>query len=44
MSVTQGNSAQGSLLFIQKAEVLCVKQPTRARVRARLPRSWAGLG
>jgi hypothetical protein len=30
-SVRQGNSAHGSLLFVQKVEVFCVKPPKRAR-------------
>jgi hypothetical protein len=30
MLVRQGNSAQGSLLFVQKAEVFYVKPPMRA--------------
>jgi hypothetical protein len=32
-SVRQTNSALGYLLLIQKAEVVCVKPPTRARAR-----------
>jgi hypothetical protein len=32
MSETHVNSARGSLLLVQKAEVFCVKPPTRARV------------
>jgi hypothetical protein len=40
MLVRQGNSAQGSLLFVQKAEVFYVKPPMRAcaGVRGRVSR------
>jgi hypothetical protein len=43
MSETHVNSAQGSLLLVQKAEVLCVKTPTRARA-ARFAWAWAVSG
>jgi hypothetical protein len=33
MSETHVNSARGSLLLVQKAEVFCVKPTTRPRVR-----------
>jgi hypothetical protein len=38
MSETHVNSARGSLLLVQKAEVFCVKPPTRARARCVSPR------
>jgi hypothetical protein len=42
--VRQGNSAQDSLLFVQKAKVFYVKPPTRARAQARFARTWAESG
>jgi hypothetical protein len=47
MSVRQTNSTLGYLLLIQKAEVFCVKPPTRARARRVSPGRglyWAGFG
>jgi hypothetical protein len=37
MSETHVNSAWGPLLLVQKAEVFCVKEPTRARARCVSP-------
>jgi hypothetical protein len=42
-SVRQTNSTLGYLLLIQKAEVFCVKPPTRARA-TRFAWAWAVLG
>jgi hypothetical protein len=46
-SVKQTNSTLGYFLLIHKAEVFCVKPPTRARARSVLPRRrglyWASF-